>query len=552
MSILVFKSKKQRVDPEKCYWTNQDLADFYRAKDILDQAGLNTETDSGVSDEGDPWFVFIRPETGDVVAHFAQTDGRFIAVSSLNQEVYQGTDIRGIVDQMLERHPMLLPQNKSGGRVLLHPTAALSAFLAAAFIIAVDGVKASDLTTVIIGARTGNLEDIIDEPALINYNHQEESLRGVLSDLDPSNYNVVVLGAALIAYELSQNEFHFNESPRTGENIFGPASEEAKLKEENAETLVLGVEQHRVLSEKAGESFFFQDIDLDENDHHDDTVISVFSSTEIQNKKSIAEDFVLIESPMETSHILARDLQESWSHIDVMPNVNHHSVYANVAVRIEGRLETTAQFDNKPTDETTDLSLFALLEQFQGVFQGIPSGLNPAELSNLDGLSVRIDEGGGLKVISLGDMDLYNELAILQDTSFVSLHGSGSYTDDVVTIDPGGLEYFDTEKEIITVEEPTSVPQNNQVPILGHVLENTGETLELTEAIDVVFYKGGDVQISKFELGTDLLWFFLSPEQLIGSKNSVNDSGDLELEFGDLGTLTFFGMLNDTSLDISV
>lgn len=548
MSILVFKSKKQRVDPGKCYWTNQDLADFYRAKDILDQAGLNTETDSGVSDEGDPWFVFIRPETGDVIAHFAQTDGRFIAVSSLNQEVYKGTDIRSIVDQMLERHPMLLPQNKGGGRVFLHPTAALSAFLAAAFIIAVDGVKTSDLASVIIGASTGNLKDIIDEPALIDYNHKEQSSRDIFSDLDPSSYNVVVLGAALIAYELSQNEFNFNEGSRIGENIFGLVSEEAKLKEENVETSVPGVEQHRNLSEKAGESFLFQDIDLDVNDYHGDTVISVSSSTEIQNKKSIAQDIVLIETPTETSHILAQNLQESWSHTDLMSNINYHSVYENAAVRTEGRLETTAQFDNKSTDETTDLSLFALIEQLQG----IPFGLSPAELSNLDGLSVRIDEGGGLRVISLGDMDLHNELAILQDTSFVSFHSSGSYTEDVVTINPKGLEYFDTGKETTAVEEPTLIPQNNQAPILGHVLEDTGETLELTEAIDVVFYKGGDVQISKFELGTDLLWFFLPPDQLISSKNSVNDSGDLELDFGDLGTLTFFGMLNDTLLDISV
>ena len=43
-------------------WNNQDIADFYRAMDILKKAGLDTEADSGISDEGDPWFVFLRPE----------------------------------------------------------------------------------------------------------------------------------------------------------------------------------------------------------------------------------------------------------------------------------------------------------------------------------------------------------------------------------------------------------------------------------------------------------------------------------------------------------
>ena len=55
--------------------------------EILTQAGLETEVDSGITDEGDPWFVFIRPDTGDVVAHFARIDGLFLAVSAVNQEV---------------------------------------------------------------------------------------------------------------------------------------------------------------------------------------------------------------------------------------------------------------------------------------------------------------------------------------------------------------------------------------------------------------------------------------------------------------------------------
>ena len=72
------------------YWKNQDIADFYRAVEILKQAGLHTEVDSGVTDEGDPWFVFLRPENGDVIAHFALVDNVFVAVSSINHKVYRG------------------------------------------------------------------------------------------------------------------------------------------------------------------------------------------------------------------------------------------------------------------------------------------------------------------------------------------------------------------------------------------------------------------------------------------------------------------------------
>ena len=138
MSITFLKSKFKQPERQKRGWGNQDIADFYRAVDILKQAGLEIEVDSGTTDEGDPWFVFVRPENGEVVAHFAHIDGWFIAVSSVNHQMYKGRDIRYIIDQMLTSYPLLLPQAKGGAKLYLHPTAAISAFLAAAFILTVD------------------------------------------------------------------------------------------------------------------------------------------------------------------------------------------------------------------------------------------------------------------------------------------------------------------------------------------------------------------------------------------------------------------------------
>ena len=85
--------------------------------DILKRAGLDVEVDSGVTDEGEPWFVFVRSLDGEVLAHFAQIDGQFVAVSSLNHEVYRGSDIRQIVDQMLDKHPLVVPKNRNSGQL---------------------------------------------------------------------------------------------------------------------------------------------------------------------------------------------------------------------------------------------------------------------------------------------------------------------------------------------------------------------------------------------------------------------------------------------------
>ena len=40
--------------------TSQELAEFYRVESALIQGGMKISTDRGVSDEGDPWFVFCR------------------------------------------------------------------------------------------------------------------------------------------------------------------------------------------------------------------------------------------------------------------------------------------------------------------------------------------------------------------------------------------------------------------------------------------------------------------------------------------------------------
>ena len=549
MSILVFKSKKQRAEPQKSYWTNQDIADFYRAKDILEQAGLNTETDHGITDEGDPWFVFIRPETGDVIAHFAQIDGQFLAVSSLNQEVYQGEDIRGIVDRMLERHPMLLPQNKNGARLLLHPTAALSAFLAAAFILSIDGVKASDLTTVMIAARTQNIKDITNETGLVDNNLKGDLYRATFSDLDPTNYNVAVLGVALIAYELYHKDLHFNEDSGVGDSAFGLNSEENKFDEENSEDIVISMAKPRDASGEIDENNSLQDPDLNINERDGDQRPSQSNNADVKNKKVIIADFVLIESPAETSHSMVQNLAKFWVNDDPVPGAKFKSSREVETVSIDDNTEKITTFDAGANDEVVDISFSALIEQFQDVFHGISNNFELVELSGISSLEVSIDEGGGLRVISLEALGLNNKVAILNDVAF---NNSTPLIETRISESNEALNYFEQDNALLGAEEPVSVPSIAQVPIIGHVLADTGDTLELSDAIDVVFYEGGDAEIAKFQLGTDLLWFFLSPEQLTTSKNSVNDRGDLELDFGDLGTLTFFGMLDDPSLDILV
>ena len=149
MGITFLNSATETSLGRRQSWGNQDIADFYRAVDVLRQSGLAIEIDSGMTDEGDPWFVFFRSDNEDVIAHFARIDGLFIAVSSINQKVFKGPNIRTIVDQMLRTNPLLLPKNAANGQLLLHPVAAVTAFLAAAFVLTLEDIEPTTIPEII-------------------------------------------------------------------------------------------------------------------------------------------------------------------------------------------------------------------------------------------------------------------------------------------------------------------------------------------------------------------------------------------------------------------
>ena len=85
--------------------------------------------------------------------------------------------------------------------------------MAAAFILTIDGIKATNIGDIIFNASGNDLgknsnEQLTDGQEKIegSMSFRPESLKGMVSDLTASNYTVAILGAALIAHELSQSE----------------------------------------------------------------------------------------------------------------------------------------------------------------------------------------------------------------------------------------------------------------------------------------------------------------------------------------------------------
>ncbi len=90
-------------------WSEQEKAELYRAASLLGARGLPFDTESGITDDGDPWFLFIGRGTGEVLVHFARIGGMFVVHHAAADVVFESGDIRDLVDRVL-----LFPERSVG------------------------------------------------------------------------------------------------------------------------------------------------------------------------------------------------------------------------------------------------------------------------------------------------------------------------------------------------------------------------------------------------------------------------------------------------------
>ena len=147
MVASIFSFAKRRVSSEQQSqrrdWTTQELAEFYRISERLQAAGLNVSVYRGSSDEGDPWAVFERDDTADIIVHIACIDGMIVVVNTTTGQTYRGENFRAITDQMLHEVPLVMPRqvkkpgdkDKNESKIVYHPSAVLTAFVAAAIVL---------------------------------------------------------------------------------------------------------------------------------------------------------------------------------------------------------------------------------------------------------------------------------------------------------------------------------------------------------------------------------------------------------------------------------
>jgi len=139
MSAHVVTFRRRAVPRD---WSAQEVAEFYRVESALLRAGLRVSSDRGITDEGDPWFVFCRAEDDEVIAHFARIGGRYlISAPSYGSDV-TGYDFCALVRGLVERHPVLQTERR-GDNVAFHPSALLIVLVASALLKAGHAAEAA-------------------------------------------------------------------------------------------------------------------------------------------------------------------------------------------------------------------------------------------------------------------------------------------------------------------------------------------------------------------------------------------------------------------------
>src|SRR6266403_1857991 len=133
--VLSFFQACERGD-----WSQRELAEFYRVEDALTKSGVGISTDRGLTDEGEPWFVFFRQDNEEVIVHFARIGGEYVVASNFTEAVFRGRNFQTLVRELLDSHPYVLPkQHSSRSTVFLHPATLLAALVVTGY------VKSSEL-----------------------------------------------------------------------------------------------------------------------------------------------------------------------------------------------------------------------------------------------------------------------------------------------------------------------------------------------------------------------------------------------------------------------
>lgn len=117
-------------------WSQQEIADFYRAHRLLAENGAGIGIDRGVSDEGEPWMVFFDTASHDVFLHIARIDNLCHLVCEPFNMRLDAADITSLIAQFEHAvRDYLAIRSERAKNVVIHPAARIIMSISAVFLL---------------------------------------------------------------------------------------------------------------------------------------------------------------------------------------------------------------------------------------------------------------------------------------------------------------------------------------------------------------------------------------------------------------------------------
>lgn len=172
--------------PYRCNdWNNQELANIYRVKKLLDAAGVKNNLERGLTDEGDPWCVFCTA-AGDVFIHLCKVDGRYILDSPNLRAPISGKDFSELIGAFSTGALRTTTRStKDGnarvvnlqpnGKIFLHPAVLLAALIWSIYLNSEDLVMFAPEGAKKDGDSEPEDIALVNEAALAPLSEQEEA-----------------------------------------------------------------------------------------------------------------------------------------------------------------------------------------------------------------------------------------------------------------------------------------------------------------------------------------------------------------------------------------
>jgi len=144
MAAQVFSFARRQSAPVD--WTRDEVAELYRIEHALVQSGLTLEVERGVTDEGDPWFIFCRAD-GEVLIHLARYDGLYHLHSPALSSPLIGRSFIELTKAFSSQVPLQITlQRNAGARLFVHPAAMLAVVIGTIFAASNDLMLVSEKT----------------------------------------------------------------------------------------------------------------------------------------------------------------------------------------------------------------------------------------------------------------------------------------------------------------------------------------------------------------------------------------------------------------------